>query len=162
MNDEICCPRFDPTPWEGIIHNWDDKPFLTASVPQIFHMPIPGIYGKKITSLWDEAKRLGIAPEENDFLMLSQDPSPWKSTLMLSVTGTKPDAPIVKLSGRFISKTYDGPYSGIPGYLADFEEYAHERRMHIGDVYFYYTTCPKCAKKYGHNYIVLFGKIVDE
>jgi len=25
--------------------------------------------------------------------------------------------------------------------------------------YFYYTTCPKCAKKYGHNYIVVITQI---
>jgi len=159
MNDDICCPRFDPKPWEGVIHNWDNKPFLTASAPQIFHMPIPGIYGIKVAGLWEDAKRLGIAPEANDFLMLSLDPSPWKTILMLSVTGTKQGAPIDTLSGKFISKTYDGPYSEVPKYLADFEEFAHENHLHIGDVYFYYTTCPKCAKKYGHNYIVLFGKI---
>lgn len=27
------------------------------------------------------------------------------------------------------------------------------------DYYFYYTTCPKCAKKYGHNYIIAFVEI---
>ena len=26
-------------------------------------------------------------------------------------------------------------------------------------IYFYYTTCPKCAKKYGHNYIVSFAEV---
>lgn len=25
--------------------------------------------------------------------------------------------------------------------------------------YFYYTTCPKCARKYGHNYIVAFAEV---
>ena len=28
-----------------------------------------------------------------------------------------------------------------------------------GEVYFYYTTCPKCAKHYGHNYVVGFAEI---
>jgi hypothetical protein len=26
------------------------------------------------------------------------------------------------------------------------------------DYFFYYTTCPKCAKKHGHNYTVAFAK----
>ena len=25
--------------------------------------------------------------------------------------------------------------------------------------YFYYTTCPKCAKVYGHNYVVVFAEV---
>jgi hypothetical protein len=25
--------------------------------------------------------------------------------------------------------------------------------------YFYYTTCPKCAKKYGNNYVVAFAEV---
>ena len=28
-----------------------------------------------------------------------------------------------------------------------------------GKYYFYYTSCPKCAKKYGHNYIVAFAEV---
>jgi hypothetical protein len=26
-------------------------------------------------------------------------------------------------------------------------------------LYCYYTTCPKCAKKYGKNYVVLLAKV---
>lgn len=29
------------------------------------------------------------------------------------------------------------------------------------ELYFHYTTCPKCAKKYGHNYVVLFTEVAD-
>lgn len=30
-----------------------------------------------------------------------------------------------------------------------------------GTIFFYYPTCPKCAKKYGKNYVVIFAKISD-
>jgi len=26
-------------------------------------------------------------------------------------------------------------------------------------MFFFYTTCPKCAKKYGKNYVVTLGKV---
>ena len=29
------------------------------------------------------------------------------------------------------------------------------------DRYFYYTTCPKCAKKHGHNYVVGFAQVEE-
>ena len=30
-----------------------------------------------------------------------------------------------------------------------------------GTIFYYYPTCPKCAKKYGKNYVVIFAKISD-
>lgn len=30
-----------------------------------------------------------------------------------------------------------------------------------GTIFFYYPTCPRCAKKYGKNYVVIFAKISD-
>jgi hypothetical protein len=32
------------------------------------------------------------------------------------------------------------------------------QEKHFVDYFFYYTTCPKCAKKHGHNYTVAFAK----
>jgi len=29
----------------------------------------------------------------------------------------------------------------------------------LKEVYAYYTTCPKCAETYQHNYIALFAKV---
>ena len=32
-------------------------------------------------------------------------------------------------------------------------------KLNIGKWYMWYTTCPKCAKKYGKNYVVIVGQI---
>jgi hypothetical protein len=29
----------------------------------------------------------------------------------------------------------------------------------VKNYYFYYTTCPKCARKYGHNYVVVLAEV---
>jgi hypothetical protein len=50
------------------------------------------------------------------------------------------------------------PYSAFPRYIAEFEEFARNRHKTLGMVLIYYRHAPKCAKKYGHNYIVAFGK----
>jgi hypothetical protein len=161
MKDEVCCPEFDPAPWDGKTHTWNDKPFLVATVPQIFHMPIPGIYGKTIGKLWDTAKAHGVDyPDPKDFLLLAYDPSPWKSELYLAVTEEKQGMNTIRMNGEFLSKVFDGPYSAVPTYIAEFEEFARNRHKTLGRYYFYYTTCPKCAKKYGHNYIVAFGEVI--
>jgi hypothetical protein len=37
--------------------------------------------------------------------------------------------------------------------------FAESQGMTASKVYFYYTTCPKCAKKYGKNNVVGFAKV---
>jgi hypothetical protein len=36
---------------------------------------------------------------------------------------------------------------------------AKSKGLNITKEYMWYTTCPKCAKKYGKNYVVIVGKI---
>ena len=91
--------------------------------------------------------------------MLTRDSSPWKMELLLAVNGDCPGAKTRRISGEIISKVFDGPYRRTPGYLLQMEDYAISLGKKIDDWYIYYTTCPKCAKKYGHNYIVVLGKV---
>jgi len=155
--EKECCPVFDPKPWDGVEHVWKDKPFLKGSIPQLFHMPIPGFLGPGIGKLWKQAQDLDIAPATEDFLLLMHDPSPWKSELFLSVAKESPGT--VTLSGSFFSKVYDGPYNDVPKYIHAMDDFLATRAKIAKDYYFYYTTCPKCAKKYGHNYIVVFAEV---
>ena len=41
----------------------------------------------------------------------------------------------------------------------DFEEYAKSKGVFISKWYMWYTTCPKCAKKYGKNYVVILVQV---
>lgn len=117
------------------------------------------MYRKVITRMWGKAEGLGIAPDVKDFMLLAYDPSPWKSELYLSVTKELPEAGTVKLSGTFVSMTFDGPYSGVPRYLKEMEVYLESLKREAKKHYFYFTTCPKCAKKYGHNFIVALAEV---
>jgi hypothetical protein len=90
---------------------------------------------------------------------MAYDPSPWKSELYMNVTKEVPGAENVKLNGTFVSKVFDGPYSHVPKYLKEFNKYLNLIEKKAKKIYFYYTTCPKCAKKYGHNYIVAFAEV---
>jgi hypothetical protein len=154
-----CCLVFDPIPWDNITHEWVDKPFIREYLPQLFHMPLPSMMGKVIGRMWKKAQDAGAAPEIKDFLLLAFDPSPWKSELYMNVTKEVQDAENVKLTGTFVSKVFDGPYNNVPKYLKEFRRYLETTGQKAKKYYFYFTTCPKCAKKYGHNYIVAFAEI---
>lgn len=125
------------------------------------HMPLPGVLNKAIMRSWNVLEKNEAAPEAKDFLMLAYDPSPWKSILYFSMTKDIPDeSKVEKLNGTFISKVFDGPYKDAPKYLNETKRFVETQGKKAGKYYFYYTTCPKCARKYGHNYIVVFAEIV--
>ena len=155
----VCCPELDVNQWNNVEHKWNDKLFVKHSIPQLFHIPLPGVYAKTITHYWEKAQEAGVAPELKDFLLLAHDPSPFKSELYLAVTKELPGENNVRLSGTFISKVFDGPYNGVPKYIREMNEYLSSIGKQPKKYYFYYAYCPKCAKKYGHNYIVAFAQV---
>ena len=70
-----------------------------------------------------------------------------------------PDTENVSLSGRFLSKTYEGDFKDTGKWCEDFKKFAASKNLEIKKQYMWYTTCPKCAKKYGKNYTVIIGKV---
>ncbi|HET9571701.1 MAG TPA: hydrolase [Bacteroidales bacterium] len=161
MEEEICCPKFDPKPWDETTHVWKDKLFITDTIKQFMHMPLPGQFGKVMTRMQELTKKCGVEVTDlNEFIVMSYDPSPWKSDIYMTVSGEHPDLKnTVKLSGTFLSKVFDGPYNHIPKYMKETESFVQKQGFQPKKYYFYYTTCPKCAKKYGHNYIVVLVEV---
>lgn len=157
MSEEICCPKFDPTLWDGKEHMWNEKLFVKGYVNQIFHIPLN--IGSVISKLYKKVEESKAQPPLKDFLMLAYDPSPWKSEIYVSVTHEVESLENVKLSGKYISKVFDGPFNAVPQWIKQFDEYLKEKNLTAKKYYFYYTTCPKCIKKYGHNYVVAFAQI---
>ena len=157
-NDEKqCCPEFDPKTLDEKTHVWKDKPFIEDDVMQIMHIPLN--MGKVITRMWKKVDEAKAAPPNKEFLILAYDPSPWKSELYMTVTKEVPDAKNVKISGTFMSKVFDGPYNAVPKYIKEMEAYVSSQGKTILKHYFHYTYCPKCSKKYGHNYCVDFAQV---
>jgi hypothetical protein len=40
------------------------------------------------------------------------------------------------------------------------ERHVAKKGRHLQKLYFFYTTCPKCAKVYGKNYVVGVAQVV--
>lgn len=154
-----CCPKFDPIPWEGKELIWQDKLFIRDTVPQFFHIPLPGFFGKAVTRMWKKIEDAGVKPEDKDFLMLTSETSQWKGEIYINVSDEIPGADNIRLTGVYLTKVFDGAYNDVPKWIKEMEIHAAQKEKHIKNYYFYYTTCPKCAKKYGHNYTVVFGRI---
>ena len=63
------------------------------------------------------------------------------------------------LSGIFLSKVFEGPYRDVGRWIREMEGYVRDRGEALEHLYFFYAYCPKCAKVFGKNEVVLFAKV---
>ena len=63
------------------------------------------------------------------------------------------------MSGDFVTKVFEGSYKNVPKWFAETKEYVKEHGKAVEDVFFFYTTCPKCAKYYGKNYVIAVARV---
>ncbi|HLP04274.1 MAG TPA: hydrolase [Paludibacter sp.] len=150
-----CCPPFDPAPWDDKLLEWKDKLFVKDKVFTLFFMPVN--FGSVMKRL--DRKVEGNAAKILDWLCLSDHTSKWNMDVFLAVDKEIPSSEMVRLSGTFYSRVYEGNYSETGKWCADYGAKAAERGIEIEKMYMWYTTCPKCAKKYGKNYTVIISKI---
>ena len=154
---DVCCYPLDTSLWDEKKHVWDDKLFLQDEVRQIMHIPMN--MSSVVNRMFQKIEAADAMPDVKDFLMLAYDTSPWKSEIYMTVTKDIPYEKIVQLSGTFVSKVYDGPYHHVPKWIADMDSYLSLKNQKALKYYFHYAYCPKCAKKYGHNYCVAFAQV---
>lgn len=157
--NDVCCPVFEPAEWNNIRHQWTEKRFVKDTVPEIFHIPLPGAYRKTISRMWKKAQRAGAAPAPDDFLLLTRDLSACRGELYMAVTRDVSGAETVKLSGNFFSKVFEGTYGEVPRCIREMKEHLAADNLFFKKDYIYFPYCPKCAKKYGHNYIVVLAEV---
>jgi hypothetical protein len=153
--EKICCPQFDPFPWDDKLIEWNSKRFIKDKVCTFLYMPLN--FGSAMKRLDGKVKKANATMP--DWLCLSDHTSKWNMDLYLAVDKEIPDAENTILSGKFYTKVYEGPFKDTQKWCTNFEETAKTKGLNIKKWYMWYTTCPKCAKKYGKNYVVIVGKI---
>jgi hypothetical protein len=150
-----CCPQFDPAPWDGKIFEWNNKKFIKDKVFTLFFIPMN--FSSVMARMQKKVEAAGVTMPDN--LCLSDHTSKWNMDLYLAVDKDIPGADNKALSGKYLSKVYEGDFRETGAWCKDFESSAKEKGFKITKLYMWYTTCPKCAKKYGKNYIVNIGKV---
>ena len=147
VNENECCPRFDPQPWDNKVFEWENKLFIRGKVKTFFFMPVN--FGSVIRRLMKPVEESGASL--SDSLCLSDHTSKWNMDIYLAVDREVPGAENRKLSGKYLSRVYEGKFSKTGEWCKDFESHATDGGWKIKKWYMWYTTCPKCAKKYGKN-----------
>jgi len=153
--ETICCPRFDPAPWDEKTVNWQNRKFIKDRVITLFYMPVN--FGRVMKRFSKNLATSGAVMP--DSLCLSDQTSKWNMDLYLAVDKEIPGVENVTISGNFYCKVYEGPFRETGKWCSDFENLLKSKGFKYGKRYMWYTTCPKCAKKYGKNYVVMFAKL---
>ena len=150
-----CCPRFNPEPWQEKKITWEDKFFVKDRVKSIFHIPIN--FGRVMIRNMEKIQAADACPPEP--VVLSDENSLWGSDVYISVEKDIPNADMQKISGAFMTKVFEGPYKNARQWCRQMQDYVKDQGEQFKKMYYFYTTCPKCAKAYGKNYVVLLAEL---
>ena len=150
-----CCPRFNPEPWNEKEVSLQDRLFIKDHVRSFLHIPLN--FGKMMVKNMARIKEAGaLAPEP---LMLVDEKSLWGADIYIAVSKEVPGAKMERVSGTFLTKVFEGPYKDAGKWVKQMKDYGQSKGREIKKMYFFYTTCPSCAKVYGKNYTVIMAMV---
>ncbi|MFA6339159.1 MAG: hydrolase [Candidatus Paceibacterota bacterium] len=150
-----CCARFNPEPWEEKEVEWKDKIFVKDHVTSFLHLPLN--MGNKITKNLELIEKSDAKMPQQ--LMLTDEKSLWSSDIYIEASKNVQGAQMTTISGTFLTKVFEGPYKNVGKWIQEMDQYVKSKGKETKKLYFFYTTCPKCAKAYGKNYVVIFAQI---
>lgn len=150
-----CCPKFDPAPWDGTTLKWENKLFVKDRVRSFLHIPLN--FGAVMTRNMARIRAAGAEAKEQ--IILSDENSPWGADVYIHVAGGVPGATMAPVSGEFLSKVFEGPFKDVPKWAREMKAFVASKGRTMRRLLFFYTTCPKCAKIYGKNYVALLAEV---
>ena len=150
-----CCPRFNPEPWDEKEIVFEDKLFLKDHVTSFLHIPLN--FGKIMVKNMEKIMQADALASEP--VLLSDEKSLWGADIYIAVEKEIPESQMVKISGTFLSKVFEGPYKNAGKWSKEMTDHVKSKASQIKKLYFFYTTCPKCAKYYGKNYTVILAQV---
>ena len=151
VNTTGCCPKFNPEGWDGQELHFEGKLFVRATTRSVMHIPVNmGHVFERVFAHMEEAG----AADNGDMIVLSRDLSAWEGEHLFSASKPVEGEEMTTLSGDFLTKVFEGPYREAKRWHAEMESLARSKGHDPKSVWFCYTTCPKCAKAYGKNYVV--------
>lgn len=135
------------------VFDFKDIDFISAKSKAFLHMPLN--LGKVMTET-QKAIDESEATLKDQYLILSKDTSAYQTSHLFAVFKAVKDYPMVKLTGEYEARVFDGQYQDVPKFMKILDTEVNNDHKVIEDQWVFYTTCPKCAKAYGHNYMVFF------
>ena len=152
---ENCCPEFHPEKWDGKSFSWNNKQFVKSRIWTFFYMPIG--FGRVMKKTVQKMEAADV--NSPSWLCLSDHTSPWNMNVYIDVDDPVKGLANCKLSGDYFCRIYEGPYLNTKKWCTDFEAEVASQGKKVKKWYMWYVYCPKCAKKFGKNYVGIIGEL---
>lgn len=150
-----CCARLDVGLWDEGKHAWSRKPFLRDHIHEFLHVPLD--FGSVISRDMSAIEEAEAYPERP--FWLTDELSPWGADIYVATDRDVPGVRMEYLSGIFLSKVFEGSYRGMRRWISEMESYVRDQGETLEHLYFYYPYCPRCAKVFGANPVVLVAQV---
>ncbi len=157
VNETGCCAVPNIEAWDKKVIQLEHQRFIKMFTRSFLYMPLN--MDSVMTSLEKKASSAGASMPDRDVLILSRDLSLWKAEQLYSVSKPVDGVENVVLSGDLASLVFEGAYNNAGKWVQALKEYVKTLKREAAEIYFFYTTCPKCAKHYGKNYVIALAKL---
>ncbi len=157
VNETGCCAVPNVADWDKAQIHLSNQHFIRAYTKSFFHIPLN--MAKIMKQLDETATNSEVRMPDDQVLILSRELSAWKAEQLYAVNKPVDGADNVTLTGDFISLVFEGPYKNANKWAQELRDYVTSEGKAIQNLYFFYTTCPKCAKHYGRNYVIGLAEV---
>lgn len=151
-----CCPRFQPETFDEKELQLEDRRFIKDRVRCLFNMPLG--FGKAMMRTMEKVEKVNAYTPEPP-LVLADHTSRWNMDLYYEVVKEIPGAENVVLEGTYLSKVFEGPFKDARKWCDQMAVWVKSQGREATKNLMYYTTCPRCAKVYGKNYVVILAAV---
>ncbi len=150
-----CCARLDRQLWDERELSFTNQHFVKDHIHAFLHVPLN--FGSVMGREHAAVAKAEAYPEHPFWLV--DEVSPWGSDVYFAVDRDVPGADVVSMTGTFLTKVFEGPYGDMGRWISTMHEHVTSRGKALDKLYFFYATCPKCAKHFGKNEVVVFAKV---
>jgi len=141
--------------WDEKEITWTEKLFVKDKVRSVLHIPLN--FGQIMVRNMEKIQKAGASAKE--IIVLSDEKSMWGSNVYIAVEKDFPGSDSVRISGTFLTKVFEGPYKDTGKWMREMNAFVTLKGKTAKKTYLFYTTCPKCAKVYGKNYVVILAEV---
>ena len=120
-----CCPIFNPEAWDEKEITWTKKLFVKDKVRSFLHIPLN--FGQVMVKNMEKIEKAGASAKET--IVLSDEKSMWGSDIYIAVEKDVTGSDVVKISGTFLTKVFEGPYKDTGKWMKDMNAFLGKRKM---------------------------------
>lgn len=147
------CRERDGEAFEGAEEDWSGKAFYVVGTPLAFHIPLR--IGRDIEKAVSEAEAKGYTVDDDSRLL--QKDALFKGQVLLEIRDPQEGDPrvfIMAQETRAEGTFFNGPWSRLGTPTKKLVDTLVARGKTVKDIYFWYLTCPVCAKERGYQTVV--------